>query len=398
MLTVNITPPFHYKSERYIIENNDGIGGNLWREEGELMVSLFENGDDPMGGPAMLMYNNKVIYFGADGSTGQGKTAIYSMPMLPEHSGSWVEGPEIPNVPVTGGRVIVSRKCPATLLPNGKVLFAGADYSEQELIPPFCFFEYDPSDGTIGTITQVPTPTNFDHYVVWRSRMMLLPTGDVLFSPSSNNVQLYVHDGGPRDAWRPTISTVRQIGGRHYQNRYLLVGTQLNGLSQANMFGNDCYCSTNYPIIRLQAYGTNHVYFARSFDFSTMGVATGASLVNCKFDTTGIPDGGYSLTVIANGIPSLVYAFQNGPPKNDLSDINSEIIKLVSENEIFHKKQEIEYKEIGEIKTQIADLKNSVNKLYSLLVAEKLPAVSADIADKASKNKKNRTTETAEKG
>jgi hypothetical protein len=401
VLTVQCFSP--YNSEKYI------IGSNTWKNEGALPVSLV----DPVMaeiGPAMLLYNKKVIYFGANNSSGHGKTALYTMPATATGTGTWAAGPNIPNV---GGKVIVSNDCPASLLPNGKVLFTGAQFENNNWGSPIYFFEYDP---TSNTITQAPTPANNNAQLFW-SRLMLLPTGEVLFSPSSNNVQLYIPDGAPTEAWRPTISGITHIGG-FFSLNYTLTGTQLNGLSQANMYGDDCYCSTNYPIIRLHNNATNHVYFARSSGFSTMGVSTGATLESCVFNVSGIPDGHYSLTVIANGISSHVHAFTKGVVKIvekihflektiiidnkqhiDVTKLEIENFgKLVAEGDIFNKQQEVENQEIGEVKAELADLKNSVNKLYSLLTSEKLPAVSADIADKATKNKKDLIAETADKG
>ena len=37
----------------------------------------------------MLMYNGKVIFFGAANSRGHGKTAIYTLPASPTGTGTW---------------------------------------------------------------------------------------------------------------------------------------------------------------------------------------------------------------------------------------------------------------------------------------------------------------------
>src|SRR5262249_41977484 len=159
---------------------------------------------------------------------------------------------------------------------------------------------------TTNTIAQAPSPVNNATYpyadspgLYW-SRLMLLPTGQVLFSASSSNVQVYYPDGGPHDGWRPTISAVTPhitIFGGDY---YALQGTQLNGLSQANIYGDDCYPATNYPLVRLTNNTTHAVYYARTYEFSTLGVATGASLQSARFTVGGLPDGSYDLCVVAN--------------------------------------------------------------------------------------------------
>ena len=46
----------------------------------------------------------------------------------------------------------------------------------------------------------------------------------------------------------------------------------MNGLSQANFYGDDCNPSTNYPFVRLRNLKTNQVFFARTYHFSTRAV------------------------------------------------------------------------------------------------------------------------------
>jgi len=201
------------------------------------------------------------------------------------------------------------------LLPNGKVLVTAANFKINDWGAPVYFFEYDPASNTIA---QAPTPPNNGIYpdpkfpALYWSRMMLLPTGQVLFSASSSNVQCYTPDGGPAEAWRPTISAVIPHGST--PDYYLLKGTQLNGLSQANMYGDDCHPATNYPIVRLKSTVTNKVYYARTYNFSTLGVATGASLQSTRFTLPNLPYGEYDLCVIANGISSHCVPFCHRKP------------------------------------------------------------------------------------
>ena len=109
--------------------------------------------------------------------------------------------------------------------------------------------------------------------------------------------------------WRPTISDVVRYCVDSGIELYLLRGKQLNGLSQANMYGDDCYPATNYPLVRLRSALTHEVYFCRTSDFSAMAVATGASLQSVRFDAANVPYGTYELSVIANGISSHVIDF-----------------------------------------------------------------------------------------
>ena len=295
ILTAQCFPP--YRSERY------SISSNSWKDEGPIPVDIVDHVMSEIG-PAMLLYNGKIIYFGAANVAGVGKTAIYSPPANYTGIGSWSQGPDIPKI---GGKTMVCNDCPASLLPNGKVLVACAPFAVNNWGAPIEFLEYDPFTNTL---QQTPTPSNNNAQLYW-SRFMLLPTGQVLFSPSSSNVQCYTPDGSPQNSWRPMISSVELQGVLPSTVHYLLKGTQLNGLSQANMYGDDCNPSTNYPLVRLRNGITGQVFFARTYDFSTRGVATGTYLQSVRFSAAHIPYGHYELCVIANGISSHCIGFRH---------------------------------------------------------------------------------------
>jgi hypothetical protein len=86
---------------------------------------------------------------------------------------------------------------------------------------------------------------------------------------------------------------------------YQISGTQFNGLSQAAAFGDEFETSTNYPLVQITNSSTKDVFYARTHDHSTMGVATGNKTVSTSFDVpNGAETGASTLVVIANGIPS----------------------------------------------------------------------------------------------
>jgi hypothetical protein len=276
-----------WQTEKYI------IGSNTWKNEGPLPVAIVDQVMNEIG-PGMLMYNGKVIFFGAANDSGHGKTVIYTPPPHPAGTGNWAAGPNIPHV---GGQTIVSNDCPAALLPSGRVLFTGAQFENNNWGQPIWFFEYD---AVANTISQAPTPAN-NGQVVYMSRLMLLPTGEVLFGAGHNDIRCYQPDGHPHDSWRPHIHAVHPLGG----GQYLLKGTQLTGLSQANIYGDDCNPSTNYPLVRLKNNLTHEVRYCRTFDFSTRGVGTGGALESVRFTVPpGLPHGHYDMCVVANGISS----------------------------------------------------------------------------------------------
>jgi hypothetical protein len=279
-----------YRSERY------STSSNVWKDEGKPPVTLVDPAMHEIG-PAMLLYNGNVIFFGAANSGGRGRTAIYTPPTTSGGTGTWAAGPDIPQIRNTP---IVCNDCPASLLPNGKVLFVAAPYRQGNWGAPIYFFEYDPFTNAIA---QAPTPPDNNEQLYW-SRLILLPTGQVLFGPSIKELQCYTPDGGPHEAWRPSISEVVADCGASGLDFYAVRGTQLNGLSQANIYGDDCYAATNYPLARLRSTVTGGVYYCRTYEFSTMGVATGASVESFRFDPATLPYGDYELCVVANGISS----------------------------------------------------------------------------------------------
>ncbi len=128
---------------------------------------------------------------------------------------------------------------------------------------------------------------------------MVLPTGEVLVGGSA----VYKGSGTYQAAWQPTISSFPATVTRG--STYQISGTQFNGLSQANAFGDELMTYTNYPLVRITNTSTGHVFYARTHDHSTMGVATGSATVSTNFDVpAGMETGASSLVVEANGIPS----------------------------------------------------------------------------------------------
>src|SRR5262249_6104661 len=110
--------------------------------------------------------------------------------------------------------------------------------------------------------------------------------------------------GSPNNAWRPTITSAP--AAVHSGLSYTLFGTQLNGLSQACGYGDDAGCATNYPLVRLRNPNNGKVYYCRTFDHSTMAIATGSSIHSTSFAVPeGVPEDTYDLVVVANGIPSV---------------------------------------------------------------------------------------------
>ena len=102
---------------------------------------------------------------------------------------------------------------------------------------------------------------------------------------------VYTPVGGPQSAWRPTVSSVTA----NTDGSFTLTGTQLNGRSYGSVYGDDNMMATNFPIVSLTD-GAGHVFYARSFGFSTRALFTGSTPVSCQFKLpANMPNGTYNL-------------------------------------------------------------------------------------------------------
>jgi len=263
---------------------NQGTG--VWSCGPILPVQLYNASDEELGA-AVLMYNNQVLQFGGNVVA----TAVYNVA-----ANSWVAGPTPP-----GG--LNQADGPAALEPNGKVLAM----LSPGLFQSGCqFVEYDP---LTNTLTNTANPTNCPGDSSYVGHLMMLPTGQIMFTDFSGLVEVYTPAAGVVAGVAPTINSVGgavgSIGSPSTNNP--LSGTQLNGLTENNAYGDDYQGATNYPLVRLvQVAAPNTVYYATTHNESTHSIAPGTS-VSTEFDVPpGLIPGSYDLSVIANGIESNV--------------------------------------------------------------------------------------------
>lgn len=275
----------HPGAEKYVISSNQWVGA------GTLPVDLVEAASIEIGA-GVTMTDRRAFFAGATPHT-----ALYTPPANPADAGAWVAGPDIPKD--NKGNTCGSKDAPGCLLPNGNVLFVvgPVDGVSLDYLTPTYFYEFD---GT--KLIRVPDPPNAGNEP-YQGRMMLLPTGQVLFAAGTKEIHAYTPSGTPSKAWRPTITnapTTITAGLSH-----TVFGSQLNGLSQACGYGDDTGCATNYPLVRLSNPSNGNVYYCRTFDHSTMAIATGASVQSTSFAVPPtIAPGIYKLAVVANGIAS----------------------------------------------------------------------------------------------
>ncbi len=275
----------HPQSEKYV------AAANKWVNCGTTPSDLVQPSSIEIG-PALLLPDGNVFALGASGHT-----ALYTPPALASQPGTWAAGPDIPVD--AQGRLMKAKDAPACLLPNGNVLCAvgPAGDGANDWPSPTYFFEYDGA-----SFVSVPNPANYNQ-LVYEGRLLLIPTGQVLYANGTNDIEVYIPDGSPDEDWRPEITSLPYF--LRIKQTFTLQGRLLNGLSQAVSYGDDATMATNYPLVRIRNLKTGHVRYARTFDHSSMGVATGLSIQYTHFKIPfGTELGPSELCVVVNGIAS----------------------------------------------------------------------------------------------
>ena len=277
---------------------------NTWVADAAVPVSLY----DPYGletGGAVLLPDGRSFFGGSLGAT-----AFYT-PGVAGANGSWSAGPTMPNG--TG-----TPDAPMAPLANGKVLMAvsPAPTSANHFPTPTTFWEFDPSTNAF---TQVGAPGGgtSSSSAAYTFNFICLPDGSVLCSrQGSTSYWAYVPDGSPLAAAKPAVTGLTRSNGI-----VTLSGTQFNGNNEGASYGDDWQMNTNFPIVRLTN-ATGQVFTAKTFNWSSTGVQTGATTVTTQMTVPAtLPAGSYSLYVTANGVASDAWPFWN-PSASCPADLN----------------------------------------------------------------------------
>ncbi len=257
-----------------------------WSCGPQLPLQLWA-GDKELG-TSILMYNGNVLQLPGQillQSPLQPSTALFGT--APD---TWTLGPSTLGLYQDDG--------PSVVLPNGHVLsvlqVSRASHTCQ-------FMDYDPVANTFSYAPNPPECPYQDNPV--SSRLLLLPTGQVLLTDFEKRVEVYTPASGTLNTAAPVISEAALVLYTGSANN-VLFGKQLNGLSQACMYGDDAQQATNYPLLQLVDVNSGNVWYARTHDGSSSSI-TPNLLEYTKFDLNAkTPPGTYNMTVITNGIPS----------------------------------------------------------------------------------------------
>ncbi len=267
-----------------------GQRAGVWASAGSTVSPIADTNADGSGswevGPAMLRPDGTVFQSGATGHT-----AVYDT-----RRGTWRAGPDFPVI--AGEGQLTQADGPAALLPNGNVLVAA---SWGVFNTPVHFFEFDGR-----ALTEVARPADTSLDSSYNINLLLLPTGEVLETNFSGDVELYRPAAGQRanDDSAPSLEASDALAHLTRGRSYRVRGQQLHGLSSGVSYGDDAQAATNYPLVRLRNRATGHVAYARTHGFTSYSIARGAPS-EAWFDVPATAEtGDADLVVVANGIAS----------------------------------------------------------------------------------------------
>ncbi len=261
-----------------------------WSSAGSTLVQLWDSNCGAGGGsfevgPGVLRPDGTVYYTGASDCEA-GHTAIYN-----SATGVWSKGPDFPNKDA-------ANDAPAAIETNGNVIVMASPYNGT-FSAPSTFYEWNGSK-----LNAFPAPPNAVNDASYVGHLLVLPSGQIMFTDFTTDVEIVATAGTYKSSWRPTISAAPKSVKPGVTN-YAISGTQFNGLTQGAAYGDDFQDATNYPLVRIVNNGTGHVFYCKTHNHSTMGVATGSTTVSTRFDVPAdIETGASKIYVVANGIPS----------------------------------------------------------------------------------------------
>jgi hypothetical protein len=204
---------------------------------------------------------------------------------------------------------------PGATLPNGNVIFATAPYANGTFAAGTKWYEIDASN----TFTQVGGTTDDAQLASYEHFLLVLPTGELLHTQDdyiAGKVQLYTPAAGVAPNAVPQILGEPQLVGMSpepptapvptvYKGRsYTMNIARMNGIWLGATYGDDVQTSTDFPIVRVTAMATGHVWYCRTYN-PTDRLTSPDEQGSATFDVPETLEGGSAqIDVIANGIAS----------------------------------------------------------------------------------------------
>jgi Kelch motif protein len=288
------------------------IFGTLSNAFGTISSAAF-GADDA---PAALMPNGHVLLAAdagaaavtSSGNTTAGSSIITNIPSTAGLQTGWAVtqagGGTIVIPPSTSissvdsaTQIRISRNANATSTGIGLVF--GGLFSR-----PTQLFDFDPGAGSISPVSPASPDFSLPLIPSYLTRMLVLPTGQVLFSNSGSQLWVYTPGGAPNPSLRPVVNNVTYNGS----GVFILTGKQLNGQSNGSAYGDDVESDENYPIVRL-VNSTGNVYYCRTTNWSSTAVGGGSTAQTVNFTLhAAVTPGNYALVLSGAGISSFPLA------------------------------------------------------------------------------------------
>jgi hypothetical protein len=292
---------------------------NTWAAGPDIMGTL-SNSANPRGrsapfgaddAPAAELPNGHVIFaadagpspVAASGNITSGSPVITGIPSTALLQVYWsVSGNGIPGnaqIASIDSKHQVTLNASATATVTADAITFGGVFSN-----PTQLFDFNPSTNTIAPLSTPIPDGNLPYQPAYPTRMLTLPTGQVMFSDGGAQAWIYTASGSAKPELRPAIGSVTYEG----KGVFKLSGTQLNGQSAGAAYGDDDQMDSNYPLVRFTATdGSGKVYYGKTTNWSSFAVGGGPSAtetVNFTLNAAMTKAGKYSMEVIGAGIAS----------------------------------------------------------------------------------------------
>jgi len=258
-----------------------------WTSAGSTIVRLEDPSSQEVG-PLVLRPDGTVFAAGAAPSGTAGHTSVFNT-----KTSKWTPGPDFPKV---NGVALACDDAPSAVEINGNVIVMTA--------PPVfgtgaVFFEWNGKK-----LTKIAGPPNSASDGAFYGHFLELPTGQLLFSDFTTDLEVFTPKGTFNAAWEPKITSVPTT--LTHGKSYVVKGTQFSGFTNGAAYGDDFQDSTNYALVRITNTATKHVFYAKTTNPSSYGVQTGSLVETTNFTVpSGIETGASTLQVVTNGIPSV---------------------------------------------------------------------------------------------
>ena len=287
---------------------------NTW-EAGPDISGTLNGIASPFGAddaPGAILPNGHVIFaadagasqFTSSGNIIAGSPVITGIPSTAILQVFWsVNGPGIPPgayIASVDSPSQVTINTPATATTSDDAISWGGTFSL-----PTELFEFDPLMNRIHQITSALPDANLPFEGSYPTRMLILPTGQLLFSDSSSQLWVYTSEDAANPFLRPFITNVNYLGG----GKFRLRGLQLDGQSSGAAYGDDDQMDSNYPIIRMvDSHGD--VLYARTSNWSKVAVGEDGFETVDFTPNPEVTPGNYSLIVSGAGISSFPFPIE----------------------------------------------------------------------------------------